>query len=355
MSDQPVTQSSEPDGGDEVGGLRLGTNRVLLIAGVGVLVWLTGDILLLVFASLLLAIGLDGLAAGLVNRTPLARGWSLAIVVVVMGGVLAVLGVAIVPRVIGQVQGLWDMLDQFVQAVQDTLAGWGWPEDIVQARSEESQQQIFDVAGELAGRLAGITMTVLGAVGSLIAFLAIGLFAAADPGLYRRGFLRLVPTTRHAWDRAFSQIAYALRWWFLGQLVSMLVLGVTVSGGLMVIGVDLWLSLGVITALLTFIPFLGPIIAGFPVLIIGFAEGTQTGLIVMVFYLIVQNVEGNILTPMIQHRAVDLPPALLISTQVLLGALFGFMGLVLAAPLTVVAMVMVGEFYLRKLPDVEEA
>jgi predicted PurR-regulated permease PerM len=154
-------------------------------------------------------------------------------------------------------------------------------------------------------------------------------------------------------DETFSAVAHALHWWFLGQIVSMLLLGATVSLGLWLIGIELWLSLGVLTALLTFIPFLGPIIAAIPIVIVGFTAGMQTGVIVLVFYLIIQNVEGNFIVPMIQHRAVNLAPALLISVQVLMGVLFGVLGLILAAPLTVVAMVMTKMLYVEDVVEGE--
>jgi predicted PurR-regulated permease PerM len=170
-------------------------------------------------------------------------------------------------------------------------------------------------------------MLVIGVLSSLVILLAIAIFGAANPDIYRRGLLTLLPPgRRERMTETLAATAHALRWWFLAQIVSMLVLGVTVAVGLMIIGVDLWLSLGVLTALLTFIPVLGPIIAGVPILIVGFAEGLQTGLIVLVFYLVVQNVEGNFLVPMIQHRVVNLAPVLLISVQVLMSTLFGLMG-----------------------------
>jgi predicted PurR-regulated permease PerM len=150
-------------------------------------------------------------------------------------------------------------------------------------------------------------------------------------------------------NETLSATAHALRWWFLAQIVSMLALGVTVSIGLLIIGVDLWLSLGVLTALLTFIPVLGPIIAGVPILIVGFAEGLQTGMIVLVFYLVVQNLEGNFLVPMIHHRVVNLAPVLLISVQVLMSMVFGIIGLIMAAPLTLVAMVMIKKLYVEDM------
>ena len=191
-------------------------------------------------------------------------------------------------------------------------------------------------------------LAMLGVMSSLIILLAIAIFASADPDLYRRGVLALLPPGRRARvNETLSAAGHALRWWFLAQVIAMVVVGVTVAVGLMIIGVDLWLSLGVLSGLLTFIPFLGPIIAGVPVLIVGFAEGLQTGLIVLVFYLVVQNLEGSFLSPLIQHRVVNLAPVLLISVQVLMSTLFGVMGLIMAAPLTLVAMVVVQKLYIE--------
>lgn len=135
----------------------------------------------------------------------------------------------------------------------------------------------------------------------------------------------------------------------------MVVLGVTVSVGLMLLGVELWLSLGVLTGLLTFVPILGPIIAGVPILLVSFAEGPNVGLSVLAFYLLIQNLEGNLLVPYVQHRAVQLPPALLVSAQVVFGAAFGLMGFILAAPLTVVGLVLVQQIYLGRANPAQHA
>lgn len=127
----------------------------------------------------------------------------------------------------------------------------------------------------------------------------------------------------------------------------MALLGVTVGLGLFLLGIDLWFALGVLTALLTFIPFIGPLIAAVPIIAVGFTEGMQTGLIVLVGYLVIQNIEGNVLVPMIQHKAVDLAPAFLIAVQLLLGLIFGAAGLILAAPLAIVAMIAVQKFWVE--------
>ncbi|MFN4128943.1 MAG: AI-2E family transporter, partial [Paracoccaceae bacterium] len=106
-------------------------------------------------------------------------------------------------------------------------------------------------------------------------------------------------------------------------------------------------ALAVLTALLTFIPYIGPLIATVPIVAVGFAEGMQTGLIILVAYVVIQILEGDVLVPMIQQKAVNLAPAFLISMQVLLSVIFGIVGLTLAAPLTIVAMVAVQKLWVE--------
>ena len=326
----------------------LRTDRILLIAGLGLIVWLTADVLLLVFAAVLLAVGLDGLASGVADRTPVNRGSALALVGVLLIAALSAIGYVIVPRFLEQLGALWQTLVAAFEWLQTRLAEAGWLEPIADLENDEGQSQMADAAGAVASNLASATMGALGAIASLIVLLTIALFAAVDPRLYRRGFLTLVPVPqRQRFDETLGAVAHGLRWWFLGQLISMLILGSSTGLGLWLIGIDLWLSLAVLTALLTFIPVLGPLIAGVPIIIVGFAEGTQTGLIVLVFYLVVQNVEGNIIVPLIQQQAVHLAPALLIAAQLLMGALFGLLGFILAAPLTVVAMIAVQKLYVE--------
>ena len=325
----------------------LRTDLILLVVATGVLFWIAGDVLLLVFAGLLMAVGLDGASCALAKHSPLSRLWSLALVLVLTLASLVLMAMYMATPFLEQLDDMWERTTDFIDAVIDRLGDFGWAQQFVQGDNGNAEQ-LEEAAGTAVGHVANAALTILGAFASLLVLLAITLFVAFNPQLYRGGLLKLFPHPhRQRMDRALSAIAHALRWWFLGQLASMLLLGVTVSVGLLVIGVELWLGLGVLTALLTFIPFLGPLIAGVFIVIVGFAEGTQVGLIVLVFYLIVQNVEGNFVVPMIQHRAVHLAPALMISVQILMGVLFGALGLILAAPLTVVAMVAVNKLYVE--------
>jgi predicted PurR-regulated permease PerM len=349
-----MAEASQPDA-DPSGSARAGagqrwlrTDIVLLVALLGVVVWLIGDVLLLVFAGLLLAVGLDGLASYVKTWTRLPHGWALLVVLVLTIALVAGIATTVGVQFLGQLDRLWEQMVEFADRAVGWLLQYDWAQQLISNGEEEAP--VAEAAAAIARQAASVTMAMIGALGSLIILLAIAIFAAANPDLYRRGLLTLLPPgRRERMDETLSATAHALRWWFLAQIVSMLALGVTVAVGLLIIGVDLWLSLGVLTALLTFIPVLGPIIAAVPILIVGFAEGLQTGMIVLVFYLVVQNVEGNFLVPMIHHRVVNLAPVLLISVQILMSMMFGIIGLIMAAPLTLVAMVMIKKLYVEDM------
>ncbi len=322
------------------------TDTILLTAGLLLMGYLLGEVLLLVFAAVLIAVGLDGLAQGVAVRLPVSRGWALVAVTIGIAAIIVGALALTAARLVQQFRELRETMVDFVEGVHAWLTEHGAIAMIEDMNDEDGG--VADAAGEMAGHVLTYGMTAVGAVASLIILIVLTLFLAARPGLYRGGAVRLVPPqSREMVQDTLSALAHALRWWFLGQIASMALLGVTVGLGLFVLGVELWFALGVLTALLTFIPFLGPLIATVPIVAVGFTEGTTTGLIVLIGYVVIQNIEGNVLVPMIQHKAVDLAPALLISLQVLLSLIFGIAGLILAAPLTIVAMIAVQKLWVE--------
>lgn len=322
------------------------TDTILLTAGLLLLAYLLGDVLLLVFAAVLLAVGLDGAARASAARLSVARGWALVGVVVGIAAIIIGAMVLSAARLVDQFQELRERMLDFVERAQAWLAEVG----VFSAMDEMDDEEVglASVAGDMAGYVMTFGMSAIGALSSLIILIVLTLFLAANPALYRVGAVRLIPPDRRSVaEDTLSAIAHALRWWFLGQLASMALLGVSVGLGLFVLGIELWFVLAVLTALLTFVPVLGPLIATVPIVAVGFAEGMQTGLIVLAGYIFIQNIEGNVLVPMIQQKAVDVAPALLIAVQVLLGLIFGVPGLILAAPLTIVAMVAVQKLWVE--------
>jgi predicted PurR-regulated permease PerM len=139
-----------------------------------------------------------------------------------------------------------------------------------------------------------------------------------------------------------------LRLWLLGQLASMTMIGVLTALGLWAIGVPSAFALGLLAALAAFVPYLGPILSALPALLLALNEGTDTLLFTAALYIAVQQVESYVVTPLIQQRVATLPAAVTVFAIVAAGLLFGAPGVLLAAPLTMVAYVLVKRLYVEE-------
>lgn len=151
-------------------------------------------------------------------------------------------------------------------------------------------------------------------------------------------------------------------WWLIGRLLSMLIVGITVTISLWLLGIPLALTLGLLAALLDFIPNLGPTLATVPAVLLALMQSPTQAVYVLLIYIVIQQAESYLLTPIVQHRTVSLPPALTIIAQVILGVLFGVMGLILASPLAAVVLVLIKMLYvedvlgdtIEDLPDLSD-
>ena len=172
------------------------------------------------------------------------------------------------------------------------------------------------------------------ALGTAILLTAAALYFAANPQPYVTGPLRLVPERhrRHTRD-ILGTVGHTLQFWLAGQLVDMLVVGIVTGIGLVLLGIRLPFILGVIAGLLNFVPYVGAIGGAVPAILVALSESPHQALFVAALFFIVQALEGNVLSPIIQRHAVDLPPAVTILAQTAFGALFGMPGIILATPI----------------------
>jgi predicted PurR-regulated permease PerM len=178
----------------------------------------------------------------------------------------------------------------------------------------------------------------------------IGVYLAADPDLYLRGVGHLVPVRHRQVTRELLEaIGHTLRWWIVGQLVTMTTVGLLTYIGLSLLHVPLALILGLVAFLLTFIPFIGAITAAIPVILVAFSQGATTGLYALAVYAGIEMFEGYVLSPLVQRHSVSLPPALTIAAQVLLGVLLGVLGIALATPLAALTLVVINRLYVEAL------
>jgi predicted PurR-regulated permease PerM len=177
-----------------------------------------------------------------------------------------------------------------------------------------------------------------------------GIYLAAQPALYQTGLVKMMPPrSRPLVADALKECSDTLSLWLKGRLVSMTAVGILTAIGLKLIGVPSWLSLALLSALLEFIPFIGPIVAAVPAVLLALAFSPQAAAWTALLYLVVQQIEGNVIEPLVQQRAVSIPPALLLFAMVACALLFGISGVVLGAPLTVVLYVLVKQLYVREV------
>ncbi|WP_025414995.1 AI-2E family transporter [Gemmatirosa kalamazoonensis] len=192
-----------------------------------------------------------------------------------------------------------------------------------------------------------LSSTVTVAAG-LFLILVLAIYVGADPALYHTGLMHLFP--HGARDRAgvvLTRIATVLRRWLVTQLIAMLTIGVVSTVTLLVLGVKAAVALGVIAGLLEFVPTIGPILSAVPAIAMGFLDSPEKALTVGLAYLVIQQLEGHVLIPMLMKEGMDLPPALTIVTQGVMALLFGFLGLMVAVPLLAVVIVPIKLLYVE--------
>ena len=330
------------------------TRRVLIVVGIvtlaviGVLsVWYIAHVLLLLFAAGLFAVLLEGLARPLQRHLRMPRPWAVLLVTLVLFGLL-ILGIRLGGvAVADQIYQLTERLPEALAQLEKWLRRYPWGRALLEWAGETSPPKM-PVATQLLGRVTGVFSTAIGGLANVGLILIIGFYLALDPQPYRRGLLYLLPhARRERADRVLQATAHALRWWLVGRAAAMTVVGVLTAVGLWLIGVPLVLALGVIAGLLSFVPFIGPILSAIPAILVGLIGGPMQAAYVVLVFVVVQLLESNFITPIIQGRTVSLPPAALLSAQVILGVLFGILGLLLATPLLVVLIVLVQMLYIQ--------
>jgi len=327
--------------------------RVAIIDGVGVLfllglaaVWFAADALLLLFACILFSVLLYKLSALLAQRTGMKRQIALAVVVLLLFAIIGLGGWAMAPQISEQSTKLAEAVPKSIEKLQEFVKDHPILQRVAAElpSPEEAVKQMSSVMPN-----AGLFFTgIFGAIGNVVIIMVVGIYFAASPHLYTGGFIKLIPQPKRPRARQVLQkMGGNLSSWLLGTSVSMLIVGVVTSVGLSLLGVPLALILGIIAGLLDFVPYVGPIMAGVPAVLIAFSISPDMALYVVLLFAAIQLVQGYILQPMIESRAVDLPPALIIAMQLVFGTLFGFAGVALATPMTAALKVLVQMLYVE--------
>lgn len=313
---------------------------IALAALTGVL-WALADILLLLFGSILFAVLLHTAGSvpqkllGLGHRASLLAGGVVAIVVV--GGAAAYLG----PALVHEIRSVIVVLPQAADRIAGNL-------QLGSLASVFSDGTAASALGSLATRVIAWSSTIVGAIASLLLIIFGGIYLAVNPRLYRDGLVKLFPRrVQPNVDATLDDAGAALQFWLQGQLLAMFLVGTFTGLGLYLVGVPSALALGFLAGIAEFVPIVGPIVAAVPAVLIASTVNTQTALLALSVLVVVQQVESNLITPLIADRMVSIAPAVALFAIVAIGVLLGPIGLVFGFPLAIVCDVVIRRLYVR--------
>jgi predicted PurR-regulated permease PerM len=295
----------------------------LAIAGVIVL----GQPLLLIIGGAIFAVLLDGGVRLLGRYLPIARGWRLGLVLLLgfgfIGWVVWFAGTTIGAQ--------FEALRHVVTAQFDRVLAF------TESLGLMPKGQSPDIGSQLlggVGRLTSAVGSVIGGVASVIAMVVIGIFLASEPRLYDRGIAWMLPLrARSGFYRIAEHAGFTLRRLLFGRLIGMTFEGLVTWSLLAIGGIPMAGLLGLLTGVLAFIPNIGAITSGVLMIAVGFSTSANHGLWAIIVYFFVHNFEGYVVLPYVARRTVDLAPAVLLAMQLLMGALFGILGVLFADPI----------------------
>src|SRR5262245_21309723 len=319
---------------------------VLAIAAGLALVWYSAPSLLLLFAGILFASLLDACTRGLGSVVPIARSWRYAVVVVIFAG-CATLGLAWgIERLPGQVHALIQVMDTQLTVLERGLAGFGI--DLFGPSGRQDLSQFLSDPGRLFGHVQYAVTGAYVVIINTIVVVCLGLFFAGHPAAYREGALVLMPIAARPRIRSvMDEMGRTMRYWLMGQLLRSAVVAIVLAVAFHLLGVPGATLLGVQAGASNFIPYLGPLIAAFPVALVAMPLGLSTLAWVMITYTVIQTIEGFVIAPLISKGSVNVAPAWTLFAIVILGALFGALGVALAAPVLAVGRIAVLRFYVE--------
>ncbi len=352
--------------------------------------WVGRSVVLLTFLGVLFGIALTA-GVDRLERRRIPRGVGAVLIMLAFVGILFGIGAATAPSITGQVEELKTQLPAAIGKIQ----GWvrdrqegvnqvleqvspeggdtsrtqgadtgrnregGQQEERGEPAQGDNQQEgeskqpslgqgLAEQVGGIAQHLFGFFSSTLAVLGGMVLIIFVAIFVAIDSRTYREGLMHLFPhEARPRAREVLGATGMMLRRWLLTQFISMVVVGVLTAVVLLIMDVKAAIALGIIAGILEFVPIAGPIIASVPAIAMGFLEGPEKALYVALAYVGIQQVESNILYPLLMKKGLELPPVLTIFTQGVLSLVFGFIGLLVAVPMLAAAIVPIKMLYVR--------
>lgn len=346
------------------------------------LLWIGRPVILVTFLGVLFGLALTA-GVDWLERRRIPRGVGAVLILLAFLGILFGIGAATAPSITGQLRELKTQLPAAITKIK----GWvrerqeGVSEVLQQAAPEaatpdsgakgrEAQAAPADPGGEkgeagkkepvslgqgITEQIGGVGRHVFGffsstlsVLGGMLLILFVAVFVAVDAKTYHRGLMHLFPhEARPRAGEVLTATAAMLRRWLLTQFISMLLVGAFTTVILLLLGIKAAVALGIIAGIFEFIPIAGPILSAVPAVAMGFLDGPEKALYVVLAYVVIQQVESNLLYPLLMKKGLELPPVLTIVTQGVLAIVFGFIGLLVAVPMLAAVMVPIKMLYVR--------
>ncbi|HYG53813.1 MAG TPA: AI-2E family transporter [Burkholderiales bacterium] len=315
-----------------------------------VFLWYALDVVLLAFLGILVAILVRAPADWLAEKTGMGKGFSLAMVGIGLLGLIAT-GLFFFGKGVAQESlQLVERVPEIVEAAKERLRETELGRRAVDLA--ESSGMFSGGESQFLGRGLGLLGSTFGAVANVLIVLFFAVFLAMQPQIYIAGFLFMVPRRkRNRVEQVLYEIGHVLRRWLVAQSVLAVVVGTLTAIGLLLIGAPFALPLAVLAGLMEFVPYIGPFIAAIPAVVVGLGDSPDLALKVALLFVAVQMVESYVLAPLAQHRAVYLPPAVVLFAQVVMGVVVGGLGVAVATPLAAALLVAINMLYVQDVLD----
>jgi len=324
------------------------TRAVLLAAGLlvaGLVFQELVTLLVAILITVLVAIPLSAMADRLEPRR--VPRWLGALVGLLIGlafitGLMAI----VIPSFVDQTEEFVDQVPATVDSLRERLNDAGGPG--AGAEAQQFVERYTDNPQELIGPLASIGLNVAGVLAAIALILITAYYMAVNPAPLLSGIQSLFPPTRREWARAvMARLRSSWVGWMQGVLVDMAITGVLVYIGLELVGLELTIFFAVFSAILVIVPYFGAILGAIPPTLFALADGTDTALLTLGVYVLIQQIEGNLTIPLVMANRVRLHPALVAIGVVVVGQLFGFIGLFVAVPILAAIVIAVDELWVK--------
>jgi predicted PurR-regulated permease PerM len=317
--------------------------RTLIVVGIAlvpIVVWYLFDVILITIGAILIAILLRLAARPFVRWCKLPESIALVLSGIVLIGVMGGAAYLFGTQIASELHEVVSRADTAMKSITASLQ----KSDLGRLILSHMQGGNFSITA-FVNSVFGVSANLLG---GLVVTIITGFYLAAQPALYRSGLSKLFPPQwRSNANETIDDIANALQLWLLGQLLQMLLIGALSTLAVWLIGLPSPLALGVIAGVAEFIPYVGPILAAIPAVLVATTKGLDAVLWTIIAYIIIHQVEGNLLAPIIQRHMVLIPPAVGLLGIVAIGFAFGTIAVIFAAPIAVILFVLVKKLYIR--------